>query len=107
MTQAADFNTVLEAAARSISLPLVVQGDNGDAVKFLQQLLNAYRSKIGDGSTAPLQEDGDFGRNTFAAVVRFQQEYRAVIGDSTFSVDGKVGPLTWRALGDFAYRRCR
>ncbi|GAB1544062.1 hypothetical protein NUACC21_67380 [Scytonema sp. NUACC21] len=107
MTQAADFNATLEAAARSVSLPLVIQGDNGDAVRFIQQLLNAYRPKIGDGSAAALKEDGDFGRNTFAAVVRFQQEYKGIIGDPTFPVDGKVGPLTWRALGDFGFRRCR
>ncbi|GAB1541536.1 hypothetical protein NUACC21_42070 [Scytonema sp. NUACC21] len=106
MTQASDFNTTLEAAARSVSLPIVVQGDTGDAVKYIQQLLNAYRSKIGDGSAAAVQVDGVFGQKTFEAVVRFQRAYKGIISDPTFPVDGKVGPITWRALGDFGLRKC-
>jgi peptidoglycan hydrolase-like protein with peptidoglycan-binding domain len=54
-----------------------------DAVKELQQLLDA------DGFG--LDVDGLFGRNTEAAVKRFQRE-------QGLDDDGVVGPLTWAAL---------
>jgi peptidoglycan hydrolase-like protein with peptidoglycan-binding domain len=93
MTQAADFNASVQASAASIGLPPVVQGDTGDAVRYIQQLLNAYRSKIG---------------NTFSAVVQFQKEYTAVnTNNIKLTADGKVGPATWRALGDFGFLKCR
>ncbi|MUG99550.1 peptidoglycan-binding protein [Scytonema sp. UIC 10036] len=108
MTQAADFNASVEASA-AIGLPQVVQNDTGDAVKYLQQLLNAYRSKIGNGNVIPvLKVDGNFGSNTFSAVVQFQKEYTAVNTNGIkLAADGKVGPLTWRALGDFGFLKCR
>ncbi|KYC36830.1 hypothetical protein WA1_45010 [Scytonema hofmannii PCC 7110] len=109
MTQAADFNASVEASAASIGMPQVVQGDTGDAVKYLQQLLNAYRSKIGNGNVTPLLKvDGNFGSNTSSAVVQFQKEYTAVnTSNIKLAADGKVGSATWRALGDFGFLKCR
>ncbi|GAA6623864.1 peptidoglycan-binding domain-containing protein [Scytonema sp. NUACC26] len=95
-------------AAASIGLPPVVQGDTGDAVKYVQQLLNAYRSKIGNGNVIPvLKVDGNFGSNTSSAVAQFQKEYTAVnTKNINLVADGKVGPATWRALGDFGVLKC-
>jgi hypothetical protein len=54
-----------------------------DAVKELQDLLNADGFDLG--------VDGLFGRNTEAAVKRFQRE-------QGLDDDGIVGPMTWAAL---------
>jgi hypothetical protein len=64
-------------------------------VRLLQRLLN--RRLI---PPAALAEDGNFGANTHAAVLRFQRANR-------LDPDGIVGPQTWRALGvtiDIAHR---
>lgn len=59
-------------------------GDRGPEVKTLQERLNALG--------ADLEADGDFGRNTLAAVMAFQAA-------NGLRVDGVVGPATRRALG--------
>jgi peptidoglycan hydrolase-like protein with peptidoglycan-binding domain len=59
------------------------QGDSGAAVTKLQQLLNVKGANIA--------VDGDFGDETRAAVVWFQQQ-------NGIAVDGIVGPQTWQAL---------
>lgn len=67
-------------------MPILRRGSRGDEVTRLQLLLNA--------SLAPspgLLADGDFGRRTHDAVVRFQ-EARGLLAD------GVVGPATWGAL---------
>lgn len=58
--------------------PLLLNGDNGSAVKHLQSLLG-------------IKADGMFGPNTEAAVKKFQ-------ADHGLDADGKVGPMTWAAL---------
>ena len=63
--------------------PLVRQGDRDHPVKTLQYLLGARNH--------PVTADGIFGPHTDAAVRAFQQE-------KGLSVDGIVGPNTWRAL---------
>jgi peptidoglycan hydrolase-like protein with peptidoglycan-binding domain len=60
------------------------EGDSGGAVKALQQRLNSLRYYAGSA-------DGKFGSNTVEAVWAFQE----VQG---ISVDGVVGPQTWKAL---------
>ncbi len=63
--------------------PLVKQGSHDHPVKTLQYLLGAREH--------PVMVDGIFGPKTNAAVRGFQQ----ALG---ITVDGIVGPLTWRAL---------
>ena len=66
--------------------PLLQNGDSGNIVRTLQQLLNALGFPCG--------VDGEFGPNTKSAVELFQQAHG-------LHVDGKVGPATWAALGEF------
>jgi peptidoglycan hydrolase-like protein with peptidoglycan-binding domain len=65
----------------------VRRGSQGDAVRAVQE---EFRFRAGDPSHA-LQVDGIFGPKTDAAVRGFQQ----ALG---ITVDGIVGPVTWRAL---------
>lgn len=68
---------------------LLHKGDNGPEVEALQQALKASGVK---GCDLPEHgADGDFGKETLAAVRIFQQ----VKG---LEVDGIVGPKTWAAL---------
>jgi len=65
----------------------VKRGSQGDAVRAVQE---EFRFRAGEPSQA-LQVDGVFGPKTDAAVRGFQQ----ALG---ITVDGIVGPVTWRAL---------
>jgi peptidoglycan hydrolase-like protein with peptidoglycan-binding domain len=67
----------------------VQQGSTGDAVRGVQEEFQ-FRNLSGDPNVG-LQIDGIFGALTDQAVRGFQQ---ALAG----TVDGIVGPLTWRAL---------
>ncbi|MCA0350706.1 MAG: penicillin-insensitive murein endopeptidase [Chloroflexi bacterium] len=62
----------------------VRRGDNGNAVKAIQTLLNAKRN-------AGLTVDGAFGAGTEIAVKSFQSH-------AGLSADGVVGPTTWKNL---------
>ncbi|GAA5528069.1 penicillin-insensitive murein endopeptidase [Herpetosiphon gulosus] len=62
----------------------VRRGDNGNAVKAVQTLLNAKRN-------AGLTVDGAFGAGTESAVKSFQSH-------AGLSADGVVGPTTWKNL---------
>ena len=75
-------------AARSQVLRV---GSTGDAVKWLQVLLNKP-----DGLNAGLQVDGVFGAATDAAVRRAQSDIRNFFNlGNQMAVDGIVGPQTW------------
>ena len=65
--------------------PVLRRGAMGDAVRALQQRLNALGFDVGSA-------DGDFGPKTEAGVRAFQDSRGLV-------VDGIVGPQTWIALG--------
>lgn len=65
-------------------LPTLVRGSRGPAVRRLQAIINTRGG-------VQLEEDGDFGPRTDAAV-------RAVQGQERIDVDGEVGPNTWRAV---------
>ena len=64
-------------------MPLIKRGSKCEAVKKLQQILNAKGYK--------LSVDGDFGPATEAAVKAYQKA-------NHLEVDGEVGPMTWAAL---------
>lgn len=64
---------------------LIRRGDRGAEVKSVQQMLNAFDAK--------LNVDADFGSATEQAVKAFQRSVR-------LTVDGVVGPATWKALAD-------
>ena len=67
------------------NIPTLRRGSQGDEVADLQMLLNAkYGYK--------LDIDGDFGKETEAAVKDYQKNHG-------LTVDGVVGPKTWKALG--------
>ncbi|MGB6295811.1 MAG: peptidoglycan-binding domain-containing protein [Rivularia sp. (in: cyanobacteria)] len=100
----------------AISMPTIRPNDRGENVRILQRLLNAYAGKIQNSQNqfSQLDVDGIFGDKTDDAVRKFQTEYRQDRNLSAdpknpnyFPIDGIVGVLTWRGLGDFSYRRCR
>ena len=65
-------------------MPMVYWGCTGDAVKTLQEKLNAKGFNSGN-------VDGIFGAETYAAVTAFQKA-------NSLGVDGIVGKLTWGKL---------
>ena len=65
--------------------PMLRTGSRGDAVRKLQEMLNAKGYTCGS-------VDGIFGSKTKAAVLAFQKA-------NGLGVDGIVGPLTWAKLG--------
>ena len=65
--------------------PMLRTGSRGDAVRKLQELLNAKGYTCGS-------VDGIFGSKTYAAVLAFQKA-------NGLGADGIVGPLTWAKLG--------
>ena len=67
----------------------VRRGSTGDAVRGVQEEFQ-FRNLSGD-PTQGVQVDGVFGPKTDEAVRGFQQAL-------AITVDGIVGPLTWRAL---------
>lgn len=67
-------------------MPMVYWGCTGDAVKTLQEKLNAKGFDSGNA-------DGIFGAKTYAAVTAFQKA-------NSLGVDGIVGKLTWAKLYD-------
>ena len=75
----------------TVSLPMMIQGTKGQAVKSLQILLNAQGYKGKDKK--PLDVDGDYGKNTAYAVEKFQKD--CGMTDIAF---GTVASLTWTAL---------
>jgi peptidoglycan hydrolase-like protein with peptidoglycan-binding domain len=72
----------------------VRQGSQGDAVRGVQEEFQ-FHNLSGDPSKG-LQIDGIFGPRTDAAVRGFQDALHQDIPSVT--VDGIVGPVTWRAL---------
>lgn len=68
-------------------MPTVRRGDSGPEVMRLQLLLNEMLVP-----SPGLRDDGDFGEETERAVRRFQALHH-------LATDGRVGPLTWSALG--------
>ena len=76
----------IESAAAAINLPVLKNGDAGEAVRLLEQLLICY------GYLSKNEFDGKFDADTKKAVEAFQKAQK-------LTVDGVVGKNTWRALG--------
>ncbi len=75
----------------------LLYGRQGSEVENLQMMLNRFVEPRPD-----LEVDGQFGNATQLAVIKFQTQAnqfrsRQVIG-TNLSVDGIVGPLTWKVL---------
>ncbi len=64
--------------------PVVQNGDSGESVLYLQNLLNSYEQAL-------LEADGEFGEDTEIAVKAFQEK-------NGISSDGIVGDATWELL---------
>jgi len=70
----------------NVELNVLAKGCKGDSVKALQILLKGYGYSIGSSGV-----DGSFGPSTLSAVKKYQK-------DKGLSVDGSVGPATWKSL---------
>jgi hypothetical protein len=70
----------------STPYPTLRQGMRGGEVKLLQSVLRLRLS-----TASKLNKDGIFGKETRAAVMRYQQKH-------SLACDGVVGPMTWRSL---------
>lgn len=70
--------------------PTLQKGDKGDFVKICQRELNVA---LEIAKLPELIVDGDFGTRTENSVCWFQR-----VSNSHLSVDGVVGPNTWKAL---------
>jgi peptidoglycan hydrolase-like protein with peptidoglycan-binding domain len=76
----------IEPTATGINMPVLKNGDAGEAVRFLEQLLICY------GYLSKNEFDAKFDADTKKAVEAFQKAQK-------LTVDGVVGKNTWRALG--------
>ncbi len=95
----------------SQTLPILKQGDSGDAVRFLEQLLSSiywFGLPIGKPSliTTNVTFDGEYDSQCKQIVTEFQQNYNASFPFPApdITVDGEVGPQTWKALGDAIFK---
>lgn len=95
----------------SPGLPVLRKGDSGDAVRFLEQLL----SSIFWFSLSPTRPtlistnvifDAEYDSQCEEIVREFQENYNAVFPfpAPNITVDGIVGPQTWKALGDAIFK---
>ena len=80
------------APAEDEDYPTIKRGSKGKWVQLAQVKLISQEYSCG-----PQGADGDFGKNTEAAVKLFQQEHDGPDGKA-LKVDGIIGPATWWAL---------
>lgn len=93
------------------TLPVLKEGDNGDAVRFLEQLLSSifwFGLPVGRAAliTNNVIFDAQYDNQTKQIVAEFQQNYNATFPfpSPDITVDGVVGPETWKALGDAIFK---
>lgn len=84
----------VEAPDQPVERPMLKFGSRGTDVKFLQSMLLQLGEKL-----PKYGADGDFGRETEAAVKSFQK--KAFPGQPG-EVDGIVGPKTWAKIDELA-----
>ncbi len=88
-------------------LPLLKEGDSGDAVRFLEQLLVSIWWFSRDRYNLIHTEvsfDAKYDSITTQAVREFQENYNRSFPSPDIIVDGIVGEQTWQALGDAIFR---
>lgn len=93
------------------TLPVLKEGDNGDDVRFLEQLLSSifwFGLPVGRPAliTNNVIFDAQYDNQTKQIVAEFQQNYNATFPfpSPDITVDGVVGPETWKALGDAIFK---
>lgn len=79
-----------EVPEQPVERPMLKFGSRGTDVKFLQSMLLQLGEKL-----PKYGADGDFGRETEAAVKSFQKKNK-------LEVDGIVGPITWGKIDELA-----
>lgn len=94
-----------------MTLPILKQGDSGDDVRFLEQLLSSlfwFGQAPGKPKlvTTLIAFDAKYDAQTADIVNEFQSNYNITFPAPApnIVVDGTVGPETWRALGDAIFR---
>jgi peptidoglycan hydrolase-like protein with peptidoglycan-binding domain len=92
-------------------LPLLKEGDSGDAVRFLEQLLSSiFWFGLNPGRPTLISQnvtfDAQYDAQCKQIVTEFQQNYNATFPypSPNITVDGEVGPETWKALGDAIFK---
>ena len=68
---------------------LYIDSGNSEAVKSAQRYLNEHGYTDAYGNK--LSEDGDYGKNTFNAVIKYQLA-------NNLTADGKIGDETWKHM---------
>ena len=93
------------------TLPVLKEGDSGDAVRFLEQLLSSifwFGLPVGRPTliTDNVIFDAQYDNQTKQIVAEFQKNYNATFPfpSPDIRVDGVVGPETWKALGDAIFK---
>ena len=93
------------------TLPVLQEGDSGDTVRFLDQLLSSiYWFGLSTGKpsliTTNVFFDAQFDSQCKQIVIEFQKNYNAAFPFPApdITVDGIVGPQTWKALGDAIFK---
>ena len=71
------------------SVETIRKGSTGNDVKLLQTLLKAAGCKGADQKNLTI--DGECGRNTYAAIRKYQKKKK-------LTVDGIAGPVTWASI---------
>ena len=93
-------------------LPTLRNGDSGDDVRFLEQLLSSIfwfsisRPNGPSLITTNVIFDAQYDDQCEEIVREFQTNYNVTFPFPApdIAVDGIVGPQTWRALGDAIFR---
>ena len=92
-------------------LTTLKKGDNGDSVRFLEQLLSSIywfsqRPNWPTLISTNVVFDAVYDEQCEQVVKDFQQNYNSNFPSPApnIKVDGIVGPETWKALGDAIFR---
>lgn len=92
-------------------LPTLRNGDSGDDVRFLEQLLSSIfwfslKPNWPTLITTNVIFDAQYDSQCEDIVKEFQTNYNSTFPfpAPNITVDGVVGPQTWRALGDAIFR---
>ena len=92
-------------------LPILKEGDSGDSVRFLEQLLSSvYWFGLPIGRPTLVNElvnfDAVYDAQCKRIVTEFQTNYNSTFPFPALNitVDGEVGPQTWTALGDAIFK---